>query len=64
MPLKYNGDITIKFNLNQKLINNLKEIKYLTNFSHPLFNENNGLIKLNCQVINTTEEFQNLNYSN
>ncbi|MDI3348236.1 MHO_1580 family protein [Mycoplasmopsis arginini] len=63
LPLKYNGDITIKFNLNQKLINNLKEIKYLTNFSHPLFNENNGLIKLNCQVINTTEEFQNLNYS-
>ncbi|WP_427867423.1 MHO_1580 family protein [Mycoplasmopsis arginini] len=63
LPLKYSGDITLKFNLNQKLVNNLKEIKYLANFSHPLFNENNGLIKLNCQVINTTEEFQNLNYS-
>ncbi|MGX9340025.1 MHO_1580 family protein [Mycoplasma sp. 2261] len=60
----FKGNVKLEFQLNQNIINNISKIKYYDHFDKKLFDSNEGLIKLFCQVVKTTDEYQNLYYSN
>ncbi|WP_330463604.1 MHO_1580 family protein [Metamycoplasma gateae] len=64
IPPKFNGNIKLKYQIKQKLIDGLDFIKYEENFSKKLFDNEDGIIKLECLALKTNNDFEELNYSN
>ncbi|WP_427902879.1 MHO_1580 family protein [Metamycoplasma alkalescens] len=62
LPIRYNGDLNLKYQINQKIINDFLTINYWNNFPKKLFDFENELIKLYCQVINIKEEDYDTQY--
>ncbi|WP_148310072.1 MHO_1580 family protein [Metamycoplasma canadense] len=64
VPLKYAGNLEIQYEIKQKIIKNFNTINYKDQFLNKLFDVNEGLIKLRCDVVKTEDEYENLHYSN
>ncbi|ENY68685.1 Hypothetical protein MAU_4810 [Metamycoplasma auris 15026] len=64
LPVKFNGDIKIKYQSSYNIIDSSQTINYRDTFANKIFDSKEGLIKLNTEVIKVNEKTLTKDFEN